>query len=126
MSAAMAVGMLSGCGSSSSTKSETGSVVSGDDAGGQTTMSVDGDYTTLTVWTFIELHQEFYTTMAKKWNEEHPDEKVKLVLSNMQYDDMHNKLSLALESAREHRISQILSLASSRHLHLTRTSSFAI
>ena len=38
MSAAMAVGMLSGCGSSSKS-SNTGSVVSGDDAGGQTTMS---------------------------------------------------------------------------------------
>ena len=99
MSAAMAVGMLSGCGSSSKS-SNTGSVVSGDDAGGQTTMSVDGDYTTLNVWTFIELHQEFYTTMAEKWNKEHPDEKVKLVLSNMQYDDMHNKLSLALESGK--------------------------
>ena len=38
--------------------------------------------------------------MAKKWNEAHPDKKVKLVLSNMQYDDMHNKLSLALESGK--------------------------
>ena len=36
--------------------------------------------------------------MAEKWNEENPDKKVKLVLSNMAYDDMHNKLSLALES----------------------------
>lgn len=36
--------------------------------------------------------------MAEKWNEENPDRKVKLVLSNMAYDDMHNKLSLALES----------------------------
>ena len=36
--------------------------------------------------------------MAEKWNEENPDKKVKLVISNMAYDDMHNKLSLALES----------------------------
>ena len=38
------------------------------------------------------------TLMAEKWNAENPDKKVKLVLSNMAYDDMHNKLSLALES----------------------------
>lgn len=62
-------------------------------------MEVEGDnYTTLNVWTFIELHQQFYTDMAAKWNEENPDKKVKLVLSNLSYDDMHNKLSLALES----------------------------
>ena len=36
--------------------------------------------------------------MAEKWNEENPDKQVNLVLSNMAYDDMHNKLSLALES----------------------------
>ena len=62
-------------------------------------MEVAGnDVTTLNVWTFIELHQDFYVSMAEKWNEAHPDKKVQLVLSNMQYDDMHNKLSLALES----------------------------
>lgn len=63
------------------------------------TTTVEGDnVTTLNVWTFIENHQDFYTEMAEKWNEENPDKKVKLVLSNMAYDDMHNKLSLALES----------------------------
>lgn len=62
-------------------------------------MEIEGDdVTELQVWTFIELHQQFYVDMAEKWNEEHPDKKVKLVLSNMAYDDMHNKLSLALES----------------------------
>ena len=62
-------------------------------------MEVEGDdVTTLNVWTFIENHQDFYTNMAEKWNEANPDKKVKLVLSNMAYDDMHNKLSLALES----------------------------
>lgn len=66
---------------------------------GKNEMKVEGDdVTTLNVWTFIELHQHFYTEMAQRWNENNPDKKVKLVLSNMQYDDMHNKLSLALES----------------------------
>lgn len=86
---------LAGCGSSGS---DSGS----DDSAKQTgkkEMDVEGDdVTTLNVWTFIENHQDFYTDMAEKWNEENPDRKVKLVLSNMAYDDMHNKLSLALES----------------------------
>ena len=95
LSAAMIGTMLAGCGSKG-----------GDDAAesstketGKREMEVEGDdVTTLTVWKFIENHQDFYTNMAEKWNEENPDKKVKLVLSNMAYDDMHNKLSLALES----------------------------
>lgn len=39
-------------------------------------MEVEGDdVTTLTVWTFIENHQDFYTNMAEKWNEANPDKK---------------------------------------------------
>lgn len=89
--AAMAGTMLAGCGGSKDggEKKETG----------KREMEVEGDnVTTLNVWTFIENHQDFYTSMAEKWNEANPDKKVKLVLSNMAYDDMHNKLSLALES----------------------------
>lgn len=93
--AAMVGTTLGGCGSSGS---DSGS----DDSAKQTgkkEMDVEGDdVTTLNVWTFIENHQDFYTDMAEKWNEENPDRKVKLVLSNMAYDDMHNKLSLALET----------------------------
>lgn len=99
---AMTATMLLGC-SAGSEKSDS-KKSSKSESGGTTEMKVDGDATTINVWTFIELHQKFYTEMAKKWNEEHPDKKVKLVLSNMQYDDMHNKLSLALESGTELRM----------------------
>lgn len=95
---AMTATMLLGC-SAGSEKSDS-KKSSKSESGGTTEMKVDGDATTINVWTFIELHQKFYTEMAKKWNEAHPDKKVKLVLSNMQYDDMHNKLSLALESGK--------------------------
>lgn len=105
LSGAMAVGALAGCGSSAKQDSASADTQAADsgkgEAGGKTEMEVTGDnVTTLNVWTFIELHQKFYTTMAEKWNEQNPDQKVKLVLSNMQYDDMHNKLSLALESGK--------------------------
>ncbi|MBO3664642.1 ABC transporter substrate-binding protein [Microbacterium stercoris] len=56
------------------------------------------DATTLSLWTFVELHGEFYENMAKVWNEENPDKQVKIDVSVMPYDDMHNKLQLALNS----------------------------
>ena len=93
--AAMVGTTLAGCGSSGS---DSGSDNSAKQTG-KKEMDVEGDdVTTLNVWIFYEYHQDFYTDMAEKWNEENPDRKVKLVLSNMAYDDMHNKLSLALES----------------------------
>jgi arabinosaccharide transport system substrate-binding protein len=94
--AAMAASMITGC---NSAKGVSGETTKGVSSAGKKEMEVGGnDVTTLNVWTFIELHQNFYVAMAEKWNEAHPDKKVKLVLSNMPYDDMHNKLSLALES----------------------------
>ena len=93
---AMTASMLLGCSAGSEGGGSDDSKGSG--SAGKNEMEVEGEATEIEVWTFIELHQQFYTDMAEKWNEEHPDKKVKLVLSNMQYDDMHNKLSLALES----------------------------
>ena len=93
---AMTASMLLGCSAGSEGGGSDDSTGSG--SAGKNEMEVEGDATELEVWTFIELHQQFYTDMAERWNEEHPDKKVKLVLSNMAYDDMHNKLSLALES----------------------------
>lgn len=61
---------MAGCGS-------LGSDSESDDSAKQTgkkEMDVEGDdVTTLNVWTFIENHQDFYTDMAEKWNEENPD-----------------------------------------------------
>lgn len=103
--AALAASALIGCsagseaggGDSQAPAEET--AAAGPGTAGTQEMEIEGDdVTELQVWTFIELHQQFYVDMAEKWNEEHPDKKVKLVLSNMAYDDMHNKLSLALES----------------------------
>ena len=95
MAAALAVTSLAGCKSAETTTTDTSAV----NAAGKNEMVVEGDdVTTLNVWTFIELHQHFYTDMAERWNENNPDKKIRLVLNNMPYDDMHNKLSLALES----------------------------
>ncbi|MFV0429489.1 MAG: ABC transporter substrate-binding protein [Arachnia sp.] len=54
--------------------------------------------TKLELWTFVELHGQFYTEMADKWNEENPDTPVQLSINVLPYDDMHNKLQIALTS----------------------------
>ncbi|MCD8188893.1 MAG: extracellular solute-binding protein [Clostridiales bacterium] len=104
LSMAMVLSLLTACGSSSSTTSDSStatadtSAESDDSSDGFVMDEPEGEYTDLTVWTFIELHQEFYIDMAEKWNEENPDKQVRLTLMNMDYDAMHNKLSIALES----------------------------
>ncbi len=54
--------------------------------------------TEIEFWTFQDLHVEFYEKMAEKWNEENPNEPIKLVPTVYPFDDMHNKLLIALQS----------------------------
>jgi arabinosaccharide transport system substrate-binding protein len=57
-----------------------------------------GKTTTLTLWTFNELHQKFYESMADIWNNTHPESPIKLEATTFPYDDMHNKLLVALQT----------------------------
>ena len=67
--------------------------------GGFEVKAADGDSATeLEFWTFVELHGQFYENMAEKWNEANPDKQVKVDVNVMPYDDMHNKLQIALTS----------------------------
>lgn len=54
--------------------------------------------TTLTMWTFIPQHQAFYESMAALWNEQNPDKQINLQVTTIGYDDMHNKMKVALQS----------------------------
>lgn len=56
------------------------------------------DATELSYWTFVELHGQHFETMLKKWNEANPNRQIKLNVTVMPYDDMHNKLSIAVQS----------------------------
>lgn len=67
-------------------------------AGQVITQEPVGGATPLELWTFVELHGKFYTTMADKWNALHPDKKVQVNVNVLPYDDMHNKLQIALTS----------------------------
>ncbi|MGX8704045.1 MAG: extracellular solute-binding protein, partial [bacterium] len=56
------------------------------------------DTTTLTMWTFIAQHQEFFEKAAARWNEANPDRPIAVEVTTIGYDDMHNKFKVALQS----------------------------
>lgn len=87
--ALLAVTALAACASGGGEPATDGQVITQD--------AVEGA-TELDLWTFIELHGQFYTTMADQWNELHPDKKVQINVNVLPYDDMHNKLQIALSS----------------------------
>ncbi len=62
------------------------------------TVSASAEPTKVTFWTFQELHVAFYQEMVKLWNEKYPDRQIELEASALPYDDMHNKLTIALQS----------------------------
>lgn len=54
--------------------------------------------TELSMWVFVDLHAKFYQTMVDQWNKEHPDKPINLTVTVLPYDDMHNKLQIALQA----------------------------
>ncbi|MDF2906788.1 MAG: sugar transporter substrate-binding protein [Herbinix sp.] len=58
----------------------------------------DSKPTVLTFWTFNELHTQFFDDAAVTWNAAHPDQQIELKSEVYPYDEMHNKLLIALQS----------------------------
>ncbi|WP_310832158.1 ABC transporter substrate-binding protein [Paenibacillus pedocola] len=81
---------LAGCGKSSSNSSSGESSVLNGGAGEKATE--------LSYWTFVELHGQHFEKMLEKWNAANPDRQIKLNVTVMPYDDMHNKLSIAVQT----------------------------
>lgn len=50
------------------------------------------------MWSFVDLHNEFYGKMVEKWNEENPDKQIQITFSTYPYSDMHNKLMMSLQA----------------------------
>ncbi|MDU2241912.1 MAG: extracellular solute-binding protein [Paenibacillus sp.] len=70
-------------------------------AGGETSVLDGGageSATELSYWTFVELHGQHFEKMLEKWNAANPDRQIKLNVTVMPYDDMHNKLSIAVQT----------------------------
>lgn len=110
----MAVTMLTGCGgkeSSSASGTEGTNTSSKEDASSENadgeeadsetevvTTTGDANGTHFDMWTFVEMHSQFYSNMVQKWNEENPDKTIEVTFTTYPFADMHNKLTLALQS----------------------------
>ena len=56
------------------------------------------DGTHLEVWSFVDLHNEFYGQMVEEWNAQNPDKQLNVTFSTYPYSDMHNKLMMSLQA----------------------------
>lgn len=65
-----------------------------DDGGG----SGSSGPTKLNMWVFADVHAAYYKTMANQWNEKNPDKAIDLKITVYPYQDMHDKLTLAVNS----------------------------
>lgn len=52
----------------------------------------------LTLWTFQELHLSLYREMLDQWNADPANPKLDIDMQVMDYEDMHNKLTIALQT----------------------------
>lgn len=85
LAATMGLSTLAGCSGGGNT----------DPDAEKTNTAADGT-AQLEFWTFTEIHGTFYEEMAKKWNEANPDKQISVNVNVIPYDDMHNKLQIAL------------------------------
>ena len=53
---------------------------------------------TLTFWTFVDAHTDFLQKQVERFNAEHPEVKLKLEPTTIAYQEMHDKLLIALQS----------------------------
>ncbi len=50
------------------------------------------------MWSFVDLHNEFYAKMLEKWNEQNPDRQIQITFTTYPFGDMHNKMIMALQT----------------------------
>lgn len=50
------------------------------------------------LWSFVDLHNNFYANMVNEWNEANPDKQVQITFSTYPYGEMHNKLMMSLQA----------------------------
>lgn len=62
-----------------------------------TTVGPDGA-THFELWSFVDLHNNFYANMVNEWNEQNPDKQVQITFSTYPYAEMHNKLMMSLQA----------------------------
>jgi len=91
--------MLSACSKNENASNSNGGATGATGTAGSAGSSGSTETATkLEFWTFNELHEQFYQHMKDLWNAANPDRQIDLVANVYPYDDMHNKLLLALQS----------------------------
>jgi arabinosaccharide transport system substrate-binding protein len=102
VAAIMLISLLTACGKSSQTDSPAKESTTKSSAESSTKPEEDSSKAAQPVdiefWTFQDLHVAFYEDMAEKWNQENPDQPIKFNPTVYPFDDMHNKLLIALQS----------------------------
>ena len=106
LATSVTTGLMVGCGSggnsgtgSSNSSSESDSDETSDESSEEEVQILtagDENGTELEMWTFVELHAQFYQEMVKEWNEQNPDKTINLKLTVLPYGDMHTKLQSSL------------------------------
>ncbi len=95
----LAVFALAGCGSSSGPADSTAAASSSAAVETQQLGANAGaNATEMNFWTFVDLHGKHLDKMLGLWNEKNPDKQIKLNVTVMPYDDMHNKLLIAVQT----------------------------
>ncbi len=87
-----------GGGSSSSSTASAGGTEADSGAEAISTVGPDNAVAKLEMWTFVELHSQFYASMLEKWNAENPDKTIQITFTTYPYGDMHQKMILANQS----------------------------
>lgn len=85
--------MLAGCGSKTDSTTSTGTSTDT-----KQTDSTTAKETQLSFWTFNELHAKFMENAASRWNAANPNNTIVIKSEVYPYDEMHNKLLIALQS----------------------------
>lgn len=94
----LSMSVLSGCGKSSDTKTADATTDTTKTADTTATTDSAPSETTLTFWTFNELHAAFMDNAVKRWNTANPEHTIVIKNEVYPYDEMHNKLLIALQS----------------------------
>ncbi len=63
-----------------------------------TTVGPDDATAKYELWSFVDLHNEFYGKMVDLWNEQNPDRTIQITFSTYPYGDHHNKLMMSLQA----------------------------
>ncbi|MDE6887811.1 MAG: extracellular solute-binding protein [Eubacterium sp.] len=58
----------------------------------------DENGTKLSMWTFVDVHANFYGKMVEMWNEKNPDNTISLEATAYPFADMHQKLLMSFQA----------------------------